>query len=35
MNVEFDKKGKISVLPPKNKDGESTAFKAKMDLIMT
>jgi uncharacterized protein YcgI (DUF1989 family) len=34
MHVEFDKKGKISVLPPKSKAGESTTFKAEMDLII-
>ncbi len=34
MNVEFDKTGKISVLPPKSKAGESTIFKAEMDLII-
>jgi uncharacterized protein YcgI (DUF1989 family) len=34
MNVEFDKTGKISVLPPKSKAGESTTFKAEMDLII-
>ena len=34
MNVEFDNAGKISVLPPKSKAGESTKFKAEMDLIM-
>jgi uncharacterized protein YcgI (DUF1989 family) len=34
MNVEFDKMGKISVLPPKSKAGEFTKFKAEMDLII-
>ncbi|MBT4989275.1 MAG: urea carboxylase-associated family protein [Rickettsiales bacterium] len=34
MNVEFDNIGKISVLPPKSKAGESTKFKAEMDLII-
>lgn len=34
MNVQFDKKGKISVDPPLSKAGDYILFEAKMDLII-
>ncbi|MCW8109575.1 urea carboxylase-associated family protein [Alteromonas ponticola] len=34
MNVEIDKNGGISVLPPTSKAGDYTTFEAKMDLIV-
>lgn len=34
MNVDVDKTGKISVLPPKSTAGDHTVFEAKMDLIV-
>jgi uncharacterized protein YcgI (DUF1989 family) len=34
MNVQFDKKGKISVDPPSSKAGDYILFEAKMDLIV-
>ena len=34
MNVQFDKKGKISVDPPLSKAGDYVLFEAKMDLIV-
>ena len=34
MNVQFDPKGKISVLPPTSKSGDYVQFKAEMDLIV-
>ena len=34
MNVQFDKKGKISVEPPLSKAGDYVLFEAKMDLIV-
>jgi uncharacterized protein YcgI (DUF1989 family) len=34
MNVQFDKKGKLSVLPPTSKPGDLVRFKAEMDLIV-
>lgn len=34
MNVQFDEKGKISVLPPTSIAGDHVKFKAEMDLIV-
>lgn len=34
MNVQFDEKGKLSVLPPTSKAGDVVRFKAEMDLIV-
>ncbi|MEC5166848.1 uncharacterized protein YcgI (DUF1989 family) [Flavobacterium sp. PL11] len=34
MNVQFDKDGKISVLPPTTKPGDHIKFRAEMDLIV-
>ncbi|WP_037317372.1 DUF1989 domain-containing protein [Salegentibacter sp. Hel_I_6] len=34
MNVQFDKKGKLSVDPPLSKAGDYVLFEAKMDLIV-
>ncbi len=34
MNVQFDEKGKISVLPPTSKAGDFVQFEAKMDLLV-
>ncbi|WP_339655675.1 urea carboxylase-associated family protein [Flavobacterium frigidarium] len=34
MNVQFDEKGKISVLPPTSIAGDYVKFKAEMDLIV-
>ena len=34
MNVQFDEKGKISVLPPTSKAGDYIKFKAQMDLLV-
>jgi hypothetical protein len=34
MNVQFDSKGKISVLPPTSVAGDYVTFKAEMDLIV-
>ena len=34
MNVQFDEKGKISVLPPTSIAGDDVKFKAEMDLIV-
>ncbi|OBX26012.1 hypothetical protein LX77_00297 [Gelidibacter algens] len=34
MNVKFDEKGKLSVLPPTSKPGDLVRFKAEMDLIV-
>lgn len=34
MNVQFDQKGKVSVLPPTSKAGDRVVFKAEMDLIV-
>lgn len=34
MNVQFSKKGKLSVLPPTSKAGDYIQFKALMDLIV-
>lgn len=34
MNVQFDAKGKLTVLPPTSKPGDSIRFKAEMDLIV-
>lgn len=34
MNVQFDAKGKISVLPPLSKAGDFVIFEAQMDLIV-
>lgn len=34
MNVQFDEKGKISVLPPTSKAGDYVQFEAKMDLLV-
>lgn len=35
MNVQFDDKGKLSVLPPTSKAGDLVRFKAEMDLIVS
>lgn len=34
MNVQFDIKGRLKVLPPTSKAGDFILFKAKMDLIV-
>ncbi|WP_276165994.1 urea carboxylase-associated family protein [Zobellia alginiliquefaciens] len=34
MNVQFNEKGKISVMPPTSKAGDYICFKAEMDLIV-
>ncbi len=34
MNVQFDEKGKISVLPPTSKAGDYVKLQAKMDLLV-
>lgn len=34
MNVQFDEKGKLSVLPPTSKAGDYVQFLAKMDLLV-
>ncbi|MEP5253809.1 MAG: urea carboxylase-associated family protein [Winogradskyella arenosi] len=34
MNVQFDEKGKLSVLPPTSKAGDYIRFKAEMDLLV-
>ncbi|MBP0903170.1 DUF1989 domain-containing protein [Mariniflexile gromovii] len=34
MNVQFDKEGKLKVLPPTSKEGDLIRFKAEMDLIV-
>jgi len=34
MNVQFDSKGKISVLPPSTTAGDHIRFRAEMDLIV-
>lgn len=34
MNVQFDNKGKISVLPPTSKAGDKVKFRAEMDMIV-
>lgn len=34
MNVQFNEKGKLSVLPPTSKAGDVVRFKAEMDLIV-
>ncbi|MDN3492565.1 urea carboxylase-associated family protein [Winogradskyella bathintestinalis] len=34
MNVQFDKDGKLSVLPPTSKPGDSIKFLAQMDLLV-
>ena len=34
MNVQFDEKGKISVLPPTSKAGDYIKFRAQMDLLV-
>ena len=34
MNVQFDEKGKISVLPPTTKPGDYVQFEALMDLLV-
>lgn len=34
MNVQFDKKGTLKVLPPTSKPGDIIRFKAEMDLIV-
>lgn len=34
MNVQFDEKGKLSVLPPTSIAGDYVKFKAEMDLIV-
>lgn len=34
MNVQFDEKGKISVLPPTSKAGDYVKFEAQMDLLV-
>ena len=34
MNVQFDEKGKISVLPPTSKAGDYIKFKAQIDLLV-
>lgn len=34
MNVQFDEKGKISVLPPTSKAGDFVRFEAMMDLLV-
>lgn len=34
MNVQFDEKGKLSVLPPTSKPGDYVLFEAQMDLLV-
>lgn len=34
MNVQFDSKGKLKVLPPTSKPGDLVRFKAKMDVLV-
>lgn len=34
MNVQFDEKGKLSVLPPTSKAGDHVKFRAQMDLLV-
>jgi len=34
MNVQFDKNGKLKVLPPTSKPGDMVKFRAEMDLIV-
>lgn len=34
MNVQFDEKGKVQVLPPTSKSGDHILFKAEMDLVV-
>lgn len=34
MNVQFDEKGKLSVLPPTSKAGDYVKFRAQMDLLV-
>ncbi|KIA83334.1 urea carboxylase-associated protein [Kaistella solincola] len=34
MNVQFDEKGRISVLPPTSKAGDYVKFQAQMDLLV-
>lgn len=34
MNVQFDGKGKLSVLPPTSKAGDHVKFRAQMDLLV-
>ncbi|WP_066225180.1 DUF1989 domain-containing protein [Formosa haliotis] len=34
MNVQFDKYGKLSVLPPTSKPGDFVKFEAQMDLLV-
>ena len=34
MNVQFDDKGKLSVLPPTSKAGDYVKFRAQMDLLV-
>ncbi len=34
MNVQFDEKGKLKVLPPTSKSGDLVRFTAEMDLIV-
>ncbi|MFB9054100.1 DUF1989 domain-containing protein [Formosa undariae] len=34
MNVQFDEKGKLSVLPPTSKAGDYVKFEAQMDLLV-
>lgn len=34
MNVQFDSKGKLKVLPPTSKPGDLVRFKAEMDLLV-
>jgi hypothetical protein len=34
MNVVFNDKGKLSVLPPTSKAGDRVVFKAEMDMIV-
>ncbi len=34
MNVQFDQKGKISVLPPTSLPGDHVTFRAEMDMIV-
>lgn len=34
MNVQFDKNGKLKVLPPTSKPGDLVRFKAEMDVIV-
>ena len=34
MNVQFDEKGKLSVLPPTSKPGDYLQLEAQMDLVV-